>query len=158
MNNTFNEYLLGLTPKGQNIAREAVEVYLKGIIEDKSTIKSSHDIYSQCKDMAALNVEHFELLMMNRAFRLIKRVNISSGGLDRVAVDVRIIMKHCVMNDATVIACVHNHPSGNVLPSTDDKKVTEIIGKACKIFDIHFLDHVIIGDCNYHSFHDNGEL
>ena len=158
MNNTFKSYLDGLTPKGKNIAREAVAVYLRGLQEEKVQIKSSTDIYNQCRDLSVLNIEHFDVLLLNQAFRLIKRVNISCGGIDQTTVDVRLIMKHCVLNDATVLACVHNHPSGSLKPSTDDKNITSVIKKAGELLNIRLLDHVIIGDDQYYSFHDNEEL
>ena len=158
MNNTFTSYLEGLTTKGQSIAREAVAVYLKGLQEEKVQIKSSEDIYNQCRDLSVLNIEHFDVLLLNQAFRLIKRVNISCGGIDQTTVDVRLIMKHCVLNDATVLACVHNHPSGSLKPSTDDKNITNIIKKAGELLNIRLIDHVIIGGDQYYSFHDNEEL
>lgn len=158
MNNTFTSYLDGLTTKGQSIAREAVAVYLRGLQEEKVQIKSSEDIYNQCRDLSMLNIEHFDVLLLNQAFRLIKRVNISCGGIDQTTVDVRLIMKHCVLNDATVLVCVHNHPSGSLKPSTDDKNITSVIKKAGELLNIRLLDHVIIGDDQYYSFHDNEEL
>lgn len=158
MNNTFTSYLDGLTTKGQSIAREAVAVYLRGLQEEKVQIKTSEDIYNQCRDLSVLNIEHFDVLLLNQAFRLIKRVNISCGGIDQTTVDVRLIMKHCVLNDATVLACVHNHPSGSLKPSTDDKNITSVIKKAGELLNIRLLDHVIIGDDQYYSFHDNEEL
>lgn len=157
MNNAFTSYLDGLTPKGQSIAREAVAVYLRGLQEEKKQIKSSEDIYNQCRDLAMLNVEHFDVLLLNQAFRVIKRVNISTGGIDNTAVDVRLIMKHCVLNDATVLACVHNHPSGSLKPSKEDEDITSKIKRAGELLNIRLLDHVIIGD-TYYSFHDNGKL
>lgn len=158
MNNTFTSYLDGLTPKGKNIAREAVAVYLRGLQEEKVQIKTSEDIYNQCRDLSMLNIEHFDILLLNQAFRLIKRVNISCGGIDQTTVDVRLIMKLCVLNDATVLVCVHNHPSGSLKPSSDDKNITSVIKKAGELLNIRLLDHVIIGDDKYHSFYDNGEL
>lgn len=158
MNNAFKSYLDGLTPKGKSIAREAVAVYLRGLQEEKVQIKTSEDIYNQCRDLSMLNIEHFDVLLLNQAFRLIKRVNISCGGIDNTTVDVRLIMKHCVLNDATVLACVHNHPSVSLKPSTDDKHITSVIKKAGELLNIRLLDHVIIGDDKYHSFYDNGEL
>ena len=141
----------------QNIAREAVAVYLRGLQEDKKQIKSSEDIYNQCRDLAMLNVEHFDILLLNQAFRVIKRVNISTGGIDNTVVDVRMIMKHCVLNDATVLACVHNHPSGSLKPSKEDEDITSKIKRAGELLNIKLIDHVIIGD-TYYSFHDNGKL
>ena len=157
MNNAFTTYLEGLTPMKQNIAREAVAVYLRGLQEEKVQIKSSEDIYNQCRDLAMLNVEHFDILLLNQAFRVIKRVNISTGGIDNTAVDVRLIMKHCLLNNATVLACVHNHPSGSLKPSKEDEDITSKIKKAGELLNIRLLDHVIIGD-TYYSFHDNGKL
>ena len=157
MNNAFTSYLEGLTTKGQSIAREAVAVYLRGLQEEKVQIKSSEDIYNQCRDLAMLNVEHFDILLLNQAFRVIKRVNISTGGIDNTAVDVRLIMKHCLLNNATVLACVHNHPSGSLKPSKEDEDITSKIKKAGELLNIRLLDHVIIGD-TYYSFHDNGKL
>lgn len=157
MNNAFTTYLEGLTPMKQNIAREAVAVYLRGLQEEKKQIKSSEDIYNQCRDLAMLNVEHFDILLLNQAFRVIKRVNISTGGIDNTAVDVRLIMKHCLLNNATVLACVHNHPSGSLKPSKEDEDITSKIKRAGELLNIRLLDHVIIGD-TYYSFHDNGKL
>ena len=157
MNNAFTSYLEGLTTKGQSIAREAVAVYLRGLQEEKVQIKSSEDIYNQCRDLAMLNVEHFDVLLLNQAFRVIKRINISTGGIDNTVVDVRMIMKHCVLNDATVLACVHNHPSGSLKPSKEDEDITSKIKMAGELLNIRLLDHVIIGD-TYYSFHDNGKL
>lgn len=157
MNNAFTNYLEGLTPMKQSIAREAVAVYLRGLQEEKVQIKSSEDIYNQCRDLAMLNVEHFDILLLNQAFRVIKRVNISTGGIDNTAVDVRLIMKHCLLNNATVLACVHNHPSGSLKPSKEDEDITSKIKRAGELLNIRLLDHVIIGD-TYYSFHDNGKL
>ena len=157
MNNTFTTYLEGLTPMKQNIAREAVAVYLRGLQEEKKQIKSSEDIYNQCRDLAMLNVEHFDILLLNQAFRVIKRVNISTGGIDNTTVDVRLIMKHCLLNNATVLACVHNHPSGSLKPSKEDEDITKKIKRAGELLNIRLLDHVIIGD-TYYSFHDNEKL
>lgn len=157
MNNAFTSYLEGLTTKGQSIAREAVAVYLRGLQEEKVQVKSSEDIYNQCRDLAMLNVEHFDILLLNQAFRVIKRVNISTGGIDNTTVDVRLIMKHCLLNNATVLACVHNHPSGSLKPSKEDEDITSKIKRAGELLNIRLLDHVIIGD-TYYSFHDNGKL
>lgn len=157
MNNAFTSYLEGLTTKGQSIAREAVAVYLRGLQEEKKQIKSSEDIYNQCRDLAMLNVEHFDILLLNQAFRVIKRVNISTGGIDNTTVDVRLIMKHCLLNNATVLACVHNHPSGSLKPSKEDEDITNKIKRAGELLNIRLLDHVIIVD-TYYSFHDNGKL
>ena len=158
MNTKFTNYLENLTPAKKMIAREAVSVYLNGMSDDIKKITCSTDIYNMCVDMSLHNVEHFDIILMNQAAKVIKRVNLSIGGIDQTTVDIRMIMKHCIMNEATQVACVHNHPSGNTKPSTNDIKLTEKIKKAGDLMNIRVIDHIIIGDDNFYSFHDNKNL
>ena len=85
-------------------------------------------------------------------------MRLSHGGITETAVDVRLIMKEALLNNATVIAVAHNHPSGNVRPSRDDDMLTRKIREACQTMRIHFLDHVIITDGNYYSYREQGKL
>ena len=62
------------------------------------------------------------------------------------------------MNNATIMALCHNHPSGNNSPSRLDDKLTERIRKACDIMRIYFLDHVIVCDGSYYSYREKGRL
>jgi len=75
-----------------------------------------------------------------------------------VSVDIRIILKKAILNNATVIAFCHNHPSGNTRPSMVDDKLTQSLKKGCDLMLIHFLDHVIVCDGQYYSYHENGRL
>ena len=95
---------------------------------------------------------------MNQNFKLIKSLCISRGGITETAVDIRIIMKEAVLNNATILAFCHNHPSGNMHPSRYDDELTKSIKKACELMRIHFSDHVIVGDCQYYSYHEQGRL
>ena len=104
------------------------------------------------------DVEEFWLLLMNQNHRLIKDMCISHGGITEVSVDVRIIMREAVLANATIIAVCHNHPSGNLTPSTHDDAITTTIKRACDVMRIRFLDHVILVDGNYYSYHENGRI
>ena len=104
------------------------------------------------------DVEEFWLLLMNQNHRLIKEMCISHGGITEVSVDVRIIMREAVLANATIIAVCHNHPSGNLTPSTHDDAITTTIKRACDVMRIRFLDHVILVDGNYYSYHENGRI
>jgi len=75
-----------------------------------------------------------------------------------VSVDVRIIMKEAVLANATIMAVCHNHPSGNLRPSRHDEAITTALQKACELMRIHFMDHVIITDGSYYSFHESGRV
>lgn len=125
----------------------------------RQELGSATDIYNYMHtQMQDLDVEEFHVLLMNQAFRLIKQVRISHGGMTETAVDIRLIMKHAILNNTTVMAVCHNHPSGNTHPSTQDDKLTQQIKKACEIMRIYFLDHIIVTDGMYYSYREEGRL
>ena len=102
------------------------------------------------------DVEEFWILLMNQNHRLIKKMCIAHGGISEVSVDVRIIIREAVLANATILAVCHNHPSGSLAPSRMDNDLTYSIQNACKLMRIHFLDHVIITDGAYYSYHEEG--
>lgn len=105
-----------------------------------------------------LDVEEFWVLLMNQNYKLIKKLRIAHGGITEVAVDVRIIMREALLANATILAVCHNHPSGSLRPSQQDNLLTESIHRACNTMRIHFLDHIIITDGHYYSYHEAGRL
>ena len=107
--------------------------------------------------MQDLDVEEFWVLLMNQHYRLIKKVRISHGGITETAVDIRIIFREAVLANATILAVCHNHPSGNLTPSRADEELTKSIQRACELMRIHFMDHVIVTDGQYYSFHELGK-
>ena len=126
-------------------------------VKERKKISNSQDIYEYMHPMMQdLNTEEAWVLLMNQNFKLIKSARISRGGITETSVDVRIIIKEAVLANATVIALCHNHPSGNLEPSAEDNRITEKVRMACKTMRLHFLDHVIVTDGGYYSFHDNG--
>lgn len=125
----------------------------------KPDLGSSLAIYNYLMpQLADLKVEQAHLLLMNQNFRLIKHVKISEGGLTETSVDIRIIMQAAVKHGATIMAFAHNHPSHNAMPSRADDQLTMQIKKACEIMRIFFMDHVIITDGAFYSYHDKGKL
>lgn len=102
------------------------------------------------------DVEEFWLLLMNQNHRLIKKIRIARGGISEVSVDVRILIREAVLANATILAVCHNHPSGSLVPSRMDNDLTYSIQNACKLMRIRFLDHVIITDGAYYSYHEEG--
>ena len=122
-------------------------------------ISSATSIYNYMRPlMQDLTVEESHVLLMNQNLKLIKEMRISRGGLTETNVDVRIIIKEAVMNNATALALVHNHPSGNIHPSKFDDTLTQTLKKACDLMRIHFLDHVIVCDGDYYSYVERGRL
>ena len=127
--------------------------------EEREDLGSATAIYNHMHPiMQDLDVEEAWVLLMNRNFKLIKRLRISHGGLSETAVDVRIIIKEALLNNATIIALCHNHPSNNPRPSTDDDRLTQKLKAAADIMRIHMADHVIITDGRYYSYREEGRM
>lgn len=128
-------------------------------VKDRKQLKSSFDIYQYMHPiMQDLDIEQAWVILLNQNFKLIKAEQLSSGGISETAVDVRQAMKMAVLNNATVLALAHNHPSNNTSPSKQDDTLTQRFKNACDIMRIHFLDHVIVADGNYYSYYENGRL
>ena len=125
----------------------------------KPDLGSSLAIYNyMLPQMADLKVEQAHAIFMNQNFRLIKSVKLSQGGITETSVDIRILMREAVLSGATIMAFVHNHPSGNTQPSKADDMLTQQIAKASQIMRIFFMDHVIVADGSFYSYHDKGRL
>lgn len=128
-------------------------------VEERRCLSSPQDIYEYMHPtMQDLDVEEAWVLLLNQGFRLIKPVRLSHGGISETAVDIRLIMKEAIVNNATVIALCHNHPSNNLFPSRNDDNLTQNVKKACETMRIHFLDHVIVTDGAYYSYNEKGRL
>ena len=126
--------------------------------EERPDLGTATRIYNHMHPiMQDLDVEEFWVLLMNQHYRLIKKLRISHGGITETAVDIRIIIKEAVLANATILAVCHNHPSANLSPSSQDDHLTKDIKRACELMHIHFLDHVIITDGQYYSYHEQGK-
>ena len=126
--------------------------------EERPDLGTATRIYNHMHPiMQDLDVEDFWVLLMNQHYRLIKKLRISHGGITETAADIRIIIKEAVLANTTILAVCHNHPSGNLKPSRQDDELTKSIKRACELMHIHFLDHVIITDGQYYSYHEQGK-
>lgn len=127
--------------------------------EERRNLNSATAIYDYMHTkLQDADVEEAWILLMNQACKLIEAKRISHGGITETAVDVRIIIKEALLKNATVLALCHNHPSNNAHPSREDDRLTERISKACELMRIHFLDHIIVCDGSYYSYHENGRI
>ena len=126
---------------------------------ERLRINSANSIYLYLHPkMQDLDVEQAWVLLMNQNYKLIKAERLSVGGISETSIDVRLVIKLAVINNATVIAIAHNHPSNNPKPSKEDDRITERVKKACDIMRIYFLDHVIVTDGQYYSYNEQGRL
>ena len=122
-------------------------------------ISSADCIYKYMRPiMQDLTIEEAHVMLLSQNYKLIKEMRVSQGGLTEVSVDVRMIIKEAVLNNSSILAFVHNHPSGNIHPSKFDDTLTQTLKKACDLMRIHFLDHVIVCDGDYYSYAERGRL
>ena len=127
--------------------------------EERPDLGTATFIYNHMHNkLKDLDVEEFWILLMNQNHRLIKKMCIAHGGITEVSVDIRIIIREAVLVNTTILAVCHNHPSGSLKPSKADDQLTQSIKRACEVMRIHFLDHVIITDGQYYSYHESGKL
>ena len=127
--------------------------------EERPDLSTATKVYRHMHPlMQDLDTEEFWVLLLNQNHRLIKHLKIAHGGISEVTVDIRIIMREAILANATILAVCHNHPSGNIQPSKADDALTQSIRNACQLMRIHFMDHIIITDGLYFSYHEAGRL
>lgn len=158
---TFEDFIQQLTPGRKETALAVIELYKRLKIKKENAIRifSSQDIYRMMHPvMADLDVEEAWVIYMNMATKIIKTQRISKGGLSGTAADIRIILRDALLCNATSLAIVHNHPSGNIRPSLEDDRLTTNLSDACKILNIRLIDHIIVTDGNFYSYADEGRI
>lgn len=102
--------------------------------------------------------EHFQVMLLNRANRVLGICTVSKGGTAGTVVDAKLVFATALKGAAQSIIISHNHPSGNLLPSEQDKRLTANLVKIGSALDLPVLDHVIVTTEGYYSFADEGEL
>lgn len=126
---------------------------------ERIMISCSKDIYEMFHPLLCdLAHEEFWVLLLNQASRIIDKVRISRGGIDQTTVDVRTILREALLQRATQIALIHNHPSGSLQPSIADQRLTQLVQKAAQTMNIRVIDHIVITDGKYYSFADEGMI
>jgi DNA repair protein RadC len=125
----------------------------------KQKVSSAKDIVEiLMPQMRDLKTESFKVVYLDSNNRVIDIANAATGTVDHAMPIVREIIHSALQKFTASIICAHNHPSANITPSTQDKKFTKELSDAGKLMGIKIVDHIIIGDGNYYSFADEGEL
>jgi len=122
-------------------------------------ISGSKSVFSIMKPiLGELKHEEFWLLYLNNSNRIILNSQLSKGGITGTVVDSRLVFKQAIEISATSVILCHNHPSGNIKPSSADIKLTSKMKNGGEFLDIKVLDHVIITEKDYFSFADNNMI
>ena len=100
--------------------------------------------------------EEFWVLYLNNSNKVVYKTQLSKGGITGTVVDIRLIFKMAFEQNATGLILSHNHPSGKLIASEADLKITKRIKEAGQTLEIQVLDHIIITENDYLSFQDEG--
>ncbi|HYF82573.1 MAG TPA: DNA repair protein RadC [Clostridia bacterium] len=120
-------------------------------------VKSPKDVADLLmEDMRYLKKEHMKLVLLNIKCNLISVEEISIGSLNASIVHPREVFNPAIKKSSASIIMVHNHPSGDPSPSSEDIGITARISEAGKLIGIELVDHIIIGDGKYISMKEKG--
>ena len=132
---------------------------LKEELPQRLHIASSADIFEYFRPrMQDLTIEECHLLLLDQGMTVKGSVLLSRGGIAGASVDVRCLLRHALLGQATSVVLCHNHPSGRTNPSREDDNLTQQAAEACKVVGIRFIDHVIFAGNRYFSYKENGKL
>ena len=130
---------------------------------DRIKVNHSQDAYKVFYDHWDLDtiehIEEFKILLLNRANRILGLASLFKGGGSGTVIDQKVIFQYSLKANAHQIILAHNHPSGNLNPSSADQSITTKIKNGAELLNITLLDHLIISpDKCFYSFADEGEL
>lgn len=125
---------------------------------ERPSVTCSQDAYNILLQQWDANklcmIEQFKILLLNNANKVLGISDISTGGLTGTVADPRIVFATALKANASKIILAHNHPSGNLQPSSADKELTNKMREAGRFLDLQVLDHIIVTNEGYYSFGD----
>lgn len=127
-------------------------------IQESTGVKTSSSlaVYQAMREEAKADREIFWVLHLNNQNEIIEKEIAAIGTLFSAPIHPREIFRKAVVNSTSSIICVHNHPTGNVFPSLDDKRIAHRLFFVGEILEIPVLDFIIIGQIGHYSFSDAG--
>ena len=139
------------------LAKELGALYLKEKAKEKPQITCTKELLDYCKTrMGGLKDEQFHVIYLDAQNKIIEIETIQEGIVNQAVVYPRKVLENALVQKASAIILVHNHPSGYVKPSDADIRLTRTIQETAKILDILVHDHVIIGENRFFSFREEG--
>lgn len=115
-------------------------------------------VYEMFRDLRRETKEHFVVLHLDGKNRIVCFDRVSIGSLNQAIVHPREVFKTACLSNAAAILLVHNHPTGDPNPSSEDIAITKRLKESGDILGIRVLDHIIVGDDEFLSFVEQGLL
>ncbi len=152
----LNIHGLGLAKASQILS--AIELSRRYLIKQNRCIRFAKDIYEELREFANKKQEHFITITLDGASHIIEKRVVFIGTLNQSLVHPREVFADAISDRAASIIIAHNHPSGQLRPSQEDKLVTQRLKGVSKIVGIELLDHVIVSKEGFYSFRDHNIL
>ena len=130
----------------------------KALSYSPERVTSANDVYHALAEYSCKNQEHFILITLDGASKIIEKRVIFIGTLNQSLVHPREIFRPAILDNSAGIIISHNHPSGTLSASRADVQITQRLKEVAKLVGIELLDHVIISKNGYYSFSDEGML
>ncbi|MBI4668489.1 MAG: DNA repair protein RadC [Elusimicrobia bacterium] len=150
----------GIGPKSAQLLtlfRPACAAYLKSRLVRRSLLNSPQLTADYCRlRLAGKSHELAYVLYVNDRNRLLAEKTVSLGSVNESPVYPRRVVEEALACRASGFILVHNHPSGEVTPSPEDRTLTERILQTARSVDLRFLDHIIVGQNGHYSFRETG--
>ena len=142
---------------GLKIAQAVSRRYLADRVINKNFIRSSDEVLQYLKHkLRDKNRNVFIVIYLNGRNQILKMEELFEGTLTTSAVYPREVVKRALDYDVAALVFVHNHPSGNPIPSKDDLTITKKLKGAAETIDVSVHDHLIIAGNDIYSFADHG--
>jgi len=132
----------------------AIELSRRYLIKQNIKITSANDVYRELQEYSNKRQEYFLAITLDGASHIIQKRIISIGTLNQSLVHPREVFSDAIADRAAGIIIAHNHPSGQLTPSIEDKRVTKRLKEVGSIMGIELLDHVILSKDGYFSFRE----
>ncbi len=150
---------IGLSKATQIKAALELGIRISSAKPNKYKVTNPWDIYKYyMESLRYLNKEVFKTILLNTKNEIICDLEVSIGTLNMSLVHPREVFREAIKRSSNKIILMHNHPSGNVEPSNEDKNVTSRLVKCGELIGIEVIDHIIIGDGLYYSFKENMKI
>lgn len=140
------------------LIEQYVELRMKRHPRLDVTIRSPSDAYNVVRHIEDLDREVMLGLYLDTRKQLNAISQISMGTLCTTLVHPREVFKPALLTNSASVLLAHNHPSGNPEPSDDDLRLTRRISQAGEILGVPLVDHLMIGNNEYHSLRETGHL
>ncbi len=148
----------GLAQAKGTLVLAACEFFRRRIKPKGFIIKFPHQIMPMLWHYGDRRQEHFLVTSLNAAGEVIATRVVTIGLLNQTQIHPREVFSNAITDRASAVILAHNHPSGNLSPSTQDLKMTKSLQQAGKILGIKVLDHIIFSQQKYYSLLEHHQL